>query len=233
MKTILVVGIPILVAISAVSYLQWGTGSPSQLHCMLNPCMNLGEGVGYQGEHYTIEITGLKETYLVGERYSFSYIISGYGYMCGRQDVTFPDQHGNPVTLSTSAVCTEEAAMEDFSFDVREYRGTTFGHIKILNPGTYAVSVAFDTHTLESPAVAVEQFDVMDGSPRYERYLDEDDELNFGLMYDKDRIAIDPLQRILDWCDYPGDTPEGLYFDWNNSTHHIDSEDCEWRGNEG
>jgi len=29
-------------------------------------------------EHYEIEITGMKDVYLVGEPYSFSYILSGY-----------------------------------------------------------------------------------------------------------------------------------------------------------
>ena len=69
-------------------------------------------------------------------------------------------------------------------------------------------------------------------SSRYEKYLDENNELNFGLRYSKYGIAIDALQRILDWCDYPGEKPAGWYFDWNNSTHHIDSDDCEWTENE-
>ncbi len=31
----------------------------------------------FREEHYEIEITGMKDVYLVGERYDFSYIISG------------------------------------------------------------------------------------------------------------------------------------------------------------
>lgn len=61
----------------------------------------------------------------------------------------------------------------------------------------------------------------------YEKYLDENNELNFGLPYDKSGMIIDDLQRIFDWCNYPGEKPLDWYFDWNNSTHHIDSEICE------
>lgn len=63
---------------------------------------------------------------------------------------------------------------------------------------------------------------------RYEKYLDENNELNFALRYDKNGIIIDDLQRIFDWCDYQGEKPVDWYFDWNNSTHHIDSKNCEW-----
>lgn len=63
---------------------------------------------------------------------------------------------------------------------------------------------------------------------RYEKYLDENNELNFGLQYDKNGMIIDDLQRIFDWCDYSGDKPAHWYFDWNNQTHHIDSTNCQW-----
>jgi hypothetical protein len=45
-------------------------------------------------EHYSIEITGMKDIYRIGEQYDFSYIISGYGYSCGRKTITYPDQNG-------------------------------------------------------------------------------------------------------------------------------------------
>ena len=67
---------------------------------------------------------------------------------------------------------------------------------------------------------------------RYQKYLDENNELNFGLQYDKNGVIIDDLQRILDWCDYSGEKPTGWYFDWNNQTHHIDSKNCAWVENE-
>jgi len=40
-------------------------------------------------EYYNLEITGLKNTYLVDEPYSFSYTISGYGYSCGSNRVAW------------------------------------------------------------------------------------------------------------------------------------------------
>jgi hypothetical protein len=64
-------------------------------------------------------------------------------------------------------------------------------------------------------------------TPRYEKYLDENNELNFALRYDRNGIIIDDLQRIFDWCDYPGEKPD-WYFEWNNQTHHINSDNCEW-----
>ena len=66
----------------------------------------------------------------------------------------------------------------------------------------------------------------------YEKYLDENNELNFGLMYGNNGIVIDPLQRILDICYYSGEIPEHWYFDWNNATHHIDSDECIWISSE-
>ncbi|WP_371504265.1 hypothetical protein [Nitrosopumilus adriaticus] len=65
-------------------------------------------------------------------------------------------------------------------------------------------------------------------TPRYEKYLDENNELNFAQQYDNNGIIIDDLQRIFDWCDYAGEKPTHWYFDWNNSTHHIDSNNCKW-----
>ena len=65
-------------------------------------------------------------------------------------------------------------------------------------------------------------------TPRYAKYLDENNELNFGLQYDKNGIILDDLQRIYDWCDYSGKKPSGWHFEWNNQTHHIDSDKCEW-----
>ena len=67
-------------------------------------------------------------------------------------------------------------------------------------------------------------------TPRYEKYLDENNELNFNLRYDKNGMIIDDLQRIIDWCDYSDEKPD-WYFEWNNQTHHIDSQNCKWAEN--
>ncbi|MCE9652423.1 MAG: hypothetical protein K8Q89_05120 [Nitrosarchaeum sp.] len=60
-----------------------------------------------------------------------------------------------------------------------------------------------------------------------EKYLDENNKLNFAQPYDNNDIVIDDLQRIYDWCDYSGEKPD-WYFDWSNQTHYIDSENCKW-----
>lgn len=71
-----------------------------------------------------------------------------------------------------------------------------------------------------------EDFGASEITSRYEKYLDENNELNFALQYDKNGIIIDDLQRIFDWCDYTGEKPAHWYFDWNNQTHRIDSNNC-------
>jgi len=95
-------------------------------------------------EHYEIEITGMKDVYLVGEPYSFSYILSGYGYVCGGKDVHFPDQNGDSMRIISSSSCIAGVPMEEFVFDIQKEYGTTYGHVGIKNPGTYTVGVEFE-----------------------------------------------------------------------------------------
>ena len=59
-------------------------------------------------EHYSIEITGMKDIYRIGEQYDFSYVITGYGYSCGSKTISFPDQNGELVTISSSGLCSWE-----------------------------------------------------------------------------------------------------------------------------
>jgi len=54
-------------------------------------------------EYYNLEITGLKDTYLVDEPYSFSYTISGYGYSCDSNRVTFPINQTDFITMGSSS----------------------------------------------------------------------------------------------------------------------------------
>jgi len=83
---------------------------------------------------------------------------------------------------------------------------------------TYSLSWKNDTHYIDN------------NSCRWiylEKYLDENNELNFGQPYDNNGVIIDDLQRVYDWCDYLDEKPD-WYFGWTNQTHHIDSEQCEW-----
>lgn len=63
---------------------------------------------------------------------------------------------------------------------------------------------------------------------RYEKYYDENNDLNFGLQYDKNGIIIDDLKRILDFCDYPQKDKIDMFFSMGNNTHEIDTIDCKW-----
>jgi hypothetical protein len=102
-------------------------------------------------EHYEIQITGMKEMYFVGEQYDFSYVLSGYGDSCGRKSVNFPDQDGIIQAIGTSALCAADISLRDFVFDIQKERGTTYGHVKLKNPGTYNVTVSFEK--LKEPTV--------------------------------------------------------------------------------
>jgi len=90
----------------------------------------------FREEYYEIEITGMKDVYLVGEQYDFSYIISGYGHSCGSKTVYFPDLNGNTTRIISSSSCIAGIAMNDFVFDIQKERGTTYGHVKLKKSWT-------------------------------------------------------------------------------------------------
>ena len=48
----------------------------------------------FEKEYYDIEIQGMKEEYVVGDKYSFYYTLSGYGNTCGAWTVFYPDKDG-------------------------------------------------------------------------------------------------------------------------------------------
>jgi len=113
-------------------------------------------------EHYEIEITGLKDVYIVGERYDFSYILSGYGHSCGGKTVTFPDSNGDTIGNASSASCIANLPMGMFVFDIQKEQGTTYGHVGIKNPGTYTVTVTFDRPSQYFPTTASQEFRVVE-----------------------------------------------------------------------
>jgi len=111
-------------------------------------------------EYYEIEITGLKDVYIVGERYDFSYIISGYGNSCGSKTVTFPDSNGDTIGSASSASCIANLPMGIFVFDIQKEQGTTYGHVEMKNPGTYTVTVTFDKPSKYFPTTVSKEFRV-------------------------------------------------------------------------
>lgn len=113
-------------------------------------------------EHYKIEITGMKKIYRIGEQYDFSYILSGYGTSCGSKTITFPDQNDDIMTMASSASCIADVSMEEFVFNIQKEQGTTYGHIKLKNPGIYNVTVTFDRPSQEFPTTAIKEFRVVE-----------------------------------------------------------------------
>jgi len=113
-------------------------------------------------EHYEIEITGMKDIYVIDEQFDFSYILSGYGYSCGGVEVSFPGQNGNIVGTYSSSSCIKGVPMEDFVLDVQKEYGTTYGHVKLQNPGTYVVTVTFDRPSESFPTITTKEFQVIE-----------------------------------------------------------------------
>jgi hypothetical protein len=113
-------------------------------------------------EHYEIEITGLKDSYLVGEIYSFSYILSGYGSACGTKLITFPINKTANLTEGSSASCLESNPI-DFVLDAREVYGRSYGHVALQEPGNYTVTVWFEKGD-NGPTIAKKSFLVLEHS---------------------------------------------------------------------
>lgn len=115
--------------------------------------------IKFSKEHYTITITGLKDTYLVGEPYSFSYVLSGFGTSCGGKLVTFPINKTHNASEGSSASCVK-AFPTNFVLDIRETYGTTYGHIALQEIGNYTVRVQFEKGD-NGPTVTEKTFTVV------------------------------------------------------------------------
>lgn len=167
----------------------------------------------FREEHYSIEITGMKDIYRIGEQYDFSYIISGYGYPCGSKEVAFPDEHGEITKIISSSSCIAGAPMEEFVFDIQKERGTTFGHIALNNSGTYTVSVTFDRPNQYFPTTVSKEFRVPPINSWYNNQMNDAD-----------------LQTVMDSC--ANDSPKERMTNalrYTNETHVFLNLGCEWK----
>ena len=115
--------------------------------------------ISFPTEHYEIEITGLKDTYLVGEPYSFSYILSGFGTSCGGKLITFPINKTNNAGVGYSDSCVKSFPT-NFVLDIEKTYGTTYGHIDLQEIGNYSVKVEFEKG-VDGPTVAEKNFTVI------------------------------------------------------------------------
>ena len=164
-------------------------------------------------EHYSIEITGMKDIYRIGEQYDFSFVISGYGYSCGSTTVSFPDQNGELVGIHSFALCDAETMMKEFVFDARKEQGITFGHVALLNSGLYNVTVTFDRPSDDSPTTAIKEFRVPPPNSWYNNQLSD---VN--------------LQTVMDSC--ANDSPKERMINalrYTNETHVFLNLGCEWK----
>jgi hypothetical protein len=167
----------------------------------------------FREEHYSIEITGMKDIYRIGEQYDFSYIISGYGYSCGSKEVTFPDQNGDTMKIISSSSCIAGAPMEEFVFDSKKEYDTQSVHGKINNPGTYNVTITFDRPSQDFPTTAIKEFHVPPINSWYNNQLRDAD-----LQTVKDSCANDsPKERMTNALRY------------TNETHVFLNLGCEWK----
>ena len=102
----------------------------------------------YKNKHYEIKITGMKDVYLVGEPYSFSYVLSGYGNPCGQKKIIFPDQNGDTMGVVSSSSCID-SPMTEFVYDAEKETGTKYGNTGIKKPGIYNIGVEFERGIME------------------------------------------------------------------------------------
>lgn len=115
--------------------------------------------IQFPKEHYAIEITELKETYLVGEPYSFSYVLHGFGDPCGGILITFPINKTDTISTGWMPSCLK-TIQTDFTLDVKKTYGTTYGHIALQEAGNYTVRIQFEKG-VNGPTVAEKSFIVV------------------------------------------------------------------------
>jgi hypothetical protein len=115
--------------------------------------------IEFPKEHYRIIITGLKDTYFVGEPYSFSYVLSGFGTPCGSKSITFPINKTHNGVAGSSASCVKSFPT-NFVLDVKETYGTTYGHTTLHEIGNYTVRIQFEKGD-NGPTVTEKTFTVI------------------------------------------------------------------------
>ncbi|MGY5147927.1 MAG: thermonuclease family protein [Candidatus Nitrosopumilus sp. bin_7KS] len=114
-----------------------------------------------KSEHYDIEIIGLKNQYKIGEKYSFTFIISGYGYACANYDAKYHDENGNVMVMGAEVLCEAKQRMNTFEINHAE-RKEMIGDIGIKKSGTYSVTVTFEKPNPYFPTSVTKTFEVVE-----------------------------------------------------------------------
>jgi len=167
----------------------------------------------FREEHYSIEITGMKDIYRIGKQYDFSYIISGYRYSCGSKEVTFPDQNGNTMKTISRSSCIKGVPMKKFVIDSQKQYDTTSIHGIIKIPGIYNVTITFDRPSQDFPTTAIKEFCVPPINSWYNNQMKDTD-----------------LQTVIDSC--TNDSPKERMTNslrYTNDTHVFMNLGCEWK----
>lgn len=112
-------------------------------------------------EHYEIKMTGLDDAYLIDESFSFGYVISGYGYSCGKIIIHIPDENGDS-QLNTLSDCKAHNNMQYFEHaGIFDSGNATFVHPGIKNSGIYNISVTYE-HGVMEPTMGGKTFHIVE-----------------------------------------------------------------------
>ena len=112
-------------------------------------------------ERYEIKIVGLKDEYVLGEVYSFYFVISGYGHECAGINVSYPDEEGRLLGWGSEPLCDPNIVQHNFEINSTD-RQEFFGNVAIKNPGTYTVTVIFEQPNKYFPTILSKDFRIME-----------------------------------------------------------------------
>jgi len=184
-----------------------------------------GSGISFESpfteEHYSIEITGMKDVYRIGEQYDFSYVISGYGHSCGSREITFPDQNGDVTSLHFNPLCIGGVPLKESIVDPKKQHEITSVHGKINNPGTYNVTVTFDSPSRDSPTTAIHEFSVISSESDHQMNPDESI-TSKKIPFDVEKCAFDGAKvEIPKTSGFSYDSISNLYDAENNGKNKV------------
>ncbi len=137
-------------------------------------------------EHYEIEIIGLNDEYILGEEYSFSFIISGYGHECATYEVLYPDENGSIVGMGAEPLCDPTMTLHEFEINYSDKK-RTLGNVVIKNPGVYTVTITFDKPNKYFPTTVSKEFQIIES-------VMDDSIILSPLKQFKSGVSIDEIQ---------------------------------------
>ena len=92
--------------------------------------------------YYSLEIHGMKDTYFVGEEYSFYYTLSGYGNTCKSWIVSYPDHNGETKRAGEAIDC-HRLTNKELDYDSRQDSRLFTSQVPRIE-GKYNVTVSLE-----------------------------------------------------------------------------------------